>query len=101
MQTRIGRVFGRLTIVDVAERSVSKNGNHKYRCSCSCGGETLVLWNNLRDGRTKSCGCLNREHKAQLVADKQARLAEAKQRRAKQRKERAGGKPQEACIREA
>lgn len=49
-----GKTFGRLHVV-------SRHGNGrpvKYRCQCSCGVEVFVAANNLRSGKTKSCGCL-------------------------------------------
>jgi hypothetical protein len=30
----------------------------KYECSCDCGNTTIVHKHNLRNGNTKSCGCL-------------------------------------------
>lgn len=29
-----------------------------YRCLCDCGEETIVRGTLLRNGQTKSCGCL-------------------------------------------
>lgn len=58
---RIGRVFGRLTVVECVELSSKKDGNHTYRCLCSCGNEKVSKWGNLRRGHTKSCGCLQAE----------------------------------------
>jgi HNH endonuclease len=34
--------------------------HHKWHCLCDCGTESLVLGGGLRDGSTKSCGCLRR-----------------------------------------
>ena len=31
--------------------------NSKWLCKCDCGEETIVSKSNLKDGRTKSCGC--------------------------------------------
>lgn len=30
-------------------------------CRCDCGNDAVVLYDNAAHGRTKSCGCLNRE----------------------------------------
>lgn len=54
-----GKVFGRLTAIHVAGKY--KNGSVQWKCSCSCGGEAIVLGQKLRNGHTKSCGCLSRE----------------------------------------
>ena len=54
-----GKRFGRLI---VKERSgTSKSGVPLWRCVCDCGKETLVRGQSLRDGITKSCGCLHEE----------------------------------------
>jgi len=38
--------------------SSNKNGNALWLCRCDCGKETIVLGSNLRNGNTRSCGCL-------------------------------------------
>lgn len=53
-----GRIFGRLTVVKMIE---SKNRNMYWLCRCECGREVEVCGRSLRRGRTKSCGCLQRE----------------------------------------
>lgn len=55
----IGQKFGRLTVV--AEAPNYKSGKARWRCVCDCGGETITATNQLRSGRTKSCGCLRIE----------------------------------------
>lgn len=54
----LGQRFGRLTVV---EKLPSKNNMSMWRCVCDCGNETAVLGKNLKSGRTKSCGCLQKE----------------------------------------
>lgn len=49
-----GRHFGRLTAIEYL-------GKGKWRCRCDCGKEVVVIGQNLRRGRTKSCGCLRNE----------------------------------------
>lgn len=51
MQTRLGRVFGLLTVV-------SRVADGEYLCVCACGNKKTARWENLRRGFTKSCGCL-------------------------------------------
>jgi len=53
-----GRVIGRLTVIGQAGRYRTQI---RWRCACSCGGETVAIGNNLRRGHTQSCGCLMRE----------------------------------------
>ena len=55
-----GQTFNRLTVI---RRVENKGKNTMWLCKCSCGNETIVSASNLKTGNTKSCGCLNREHK--------------------------------------
>ena len=53
----IGRKFNKLTVIEeLPERT--KNGTKKYKCICDCGKYTTVIGTRLRNGMTKSCGCL-------------------------------------------
>ena len=57
-QDLVGRRFGRLVVVgqaNVLSRSVIWN------VVCDCGTKKVVSHGNLLNGRTNSCGCLNRE----------------------------------------
>lgn len=54
-----GRVFGRLTVLG---RAPSTRRRGLWRRSCSCGKTALCEGYELRRGRSKSCGCLSREH---------------------------------------
>jgi len=53
-----GQRFGRLVVLREAGRR-----DHKllWECLCDCGRETCVASRLLRDGRTRSCGCLQKE----------------------------------------
>ena len=53
--------FGRLVVLGVSEDR-SSNGAIQYECACDCGNRVLVTCSPLRDGRTRSCGCLGREN---------------------------------------
>ena len=33
------------------------NGRFAWKCKCDCGNEIIIESNNLRNGRTQSCGC--------------------------------------------
>lgn len=53
-----GQSFGRLTVLSVGER----RGRKRYwNCRCDCGTEKAVHGDHLKAGRSRSCGCLNRE----------------------------------------
>lgn len=54
-----GQVFGRLTVMSLAEKSI--DGHIMWLCQCSCGDTTKVWRQSLVKGRTKSCGCLRVE----------------------------------------
>lgn len=54
-----GEKFGRLTVIKRAENN--KYNQVRWLCKCDCGNEKIVLANNLRNGQTKSCGCLKKE----------------------------------------
>lgn len=54
-----GEHFGRLTVI--SREGKNKRGNALWRCKCDCGNETIVLGARLRNGKTKSCGCLKEE----------------------------------------
>lgn len=38
----------------------SKNSSYKYMTRCDCGMEKAIFFNQMKSGRAKSCGCLQR-----------------------------------------
>lgn len=61
-----GFVFDRLMVVSRAE-----NGNKsriQWNCSCQCGNKTIVRGDSLKNGHTRSCGCLMPETTAKTSA---------------------------------
>lgn len=54
----IGLTFGRLTVL---ERAGHYRKKLTYRCKCQCGNEKVVLGCGLRNGHTRSCGCLRHD----------------------------------------
>ncbi len=55
-----GKRFGRLTVL----ARTTNNGIYvRWRCVCDCGGRKIAEGRNLRDGMTKSCGCLDTQHR--------------------------------------
>jgi len=50
----VGEKFNRWTVLEYL-------GKTKWRCVCDCGVEKDVYGQSLRDGTSKSCGCLNIE----------------------------------------
>lgn len=51
-----GERFGRLVAIE--KTSEKQNHGYKWLCKCDCGNEHTVLIANLKNGNTKSCGCL-------------------------------------------
>ena len=59
-----GDKYNRLTIIDEVEPYVKPNGvkMRQVRCKCECGNENFIVrLDSIRSGKTKSCGCYNRE----------------------------------------
>lgn len=69
-----GKRFGRLTVLREAAEP-SKNGNVRWICRCDCGNYTEVDGYNLRQGVTRSCGCLRREISKETLKDNPAFMA--------------------------
>lgn len=53
----------RLTVIKEAEPHITKGGHPQVQwlCQCSCGKQIIVKGAFLRNGNTKSCGCLATE----------------------------------------
>lgn len=53
-----GDRYGRLFVI----KEVEPNGYlRRWLCQCDCGNQKIVAMNQLRTGKTRSCGCLNRK----------------------------------------
>lgn len=54
-----GKTFGKLLVLSKTERTDS-SGQRYYKCQCNCSEKTIieVSASSLRNGHTKSCGCL-------------------------------------------
>lgn len=53
-----GQRFGRLIAIERVEKPKNIKKGTFWRCKCDCGNETITMSTSLREGRTKSCGCL-------------------------------------------
>lgn len=71
-----GQHFGRLTVIERAGsyrvQKYSKYSEPRWRCLCDparggCGRETVVIAHALKNGTTKSCGCLRAEKSAERL----------------------------------
>jgi len=57
------KTFSRLTVQDC----VVLDQQTYWYCTCSCGNEQYVRSASLRSGKTKSCGCLQKESAAKHI----------------------------------
>ena len=51
-----GQRFNRLIVI---EPSRTKNGKYAWKCRCDCGNYIIAVGAQLKNGNTKSCGCLH------------------------------------------
>lgn len=56
-----GERFGRWTVLEKDEKATKKYGRVYFKCRCNCGTERSVCARDLRNGKSLSCGCLQRE----------------------------------------
>lgn len=59
IKVNAGDRFGRWTVVK--EVGPAKNRGRRFECLCDCGETSEVQLTHLRQGASKSCGCLHRE----------------------------------------
>ena len=57
----IGQKFNKLTVLEL--NGINKRGDRVWKCICDCGNPDFcyVTTHHLRDGNSKSCGCLQKE----------------------------------------
>lgn len=63
-----GQRFGRLVAIKRLGNKITPRGNYMsvWACLCDCGKKSNVTLINLRNGSTKSCGCLTKEISSKL-----------------------------------
>lgn len=59
-----GKKFGKLTVIEYAGQKSKRRT--MWKCICDCGNIVVVDGTHLRDGHTKSCGCLSVERMSKL-----------------------------------
>lgn len=73
-----GKQFGRLFVISKAESLKDSSGATRamWNCKCGCGNIVTVRAATLRNGNTKSCGCLKHERKprSDIIGEKFGRL---------------------------
>jgi len=61
----VGKQYGRLKVI--AHGGLNAARKAKWLCECECGKTSTVLGADLRQGTTRSCGCLQREYLSRRV----------------------------------
>lgn len=63
-----GQRFGRWLVLNRSGSMFYPSGTSQpqYLCLCDCGNEKIVVASTLKDGSSKSCGCLNAETRKAL-----------------------------------
>lgn len=62
LDSLIGKKFGRLTVLERAEKPVGIKSNDAYwLCQCECGTILPIMGKSLKNGKTTSCGCYRHE----------------------------------------
>ena len=60
----INKRYGKLVIKSIHYTDGTKT-NTKVNCICDCGNKKIISLRTIRRGRTKSCGCLQKEKSSQ------------------------------------
>jgi hypothetical protein len=68
VKNAIGKKFGRWTILKFDK--VNKGQGSMFVARCDCGEERSLLYKSLRDGNSKSCGCIQRLPPGEAVRNK-------------------------------
>jgi hypothetical protein len=65
-----GARYGRLVLTGARSlhRHPSGRCRASWECICDCGVVVFIAGQSLREGRTRSCGCIRRERLARLRA---------------------------------
>lgn len=61
-----GEKYGRLTVL-YRDLSRAGEGRVAWMCECECGNQLSVWGKSLKDGNTRSCGCLNTELRVERI----------------------------------
>lgn len=65
----IGEKYGKLTVLEYSNKK-RPNGARIYKCKCECGNITYVDVYSLRNGNTRSCGCLTKTQGGKATLNK-------------------------------
>jgi len=56
-----GQKFGRLTVIKMIDERLN-NGRIQWKCKCECGKIKNITGIYLRQGESRSCGCLHKDN---------------------------------------
>lgn len=59
LEVKPGDRYGRWVIVEEVERGY---GTRRFKCICDCGNEDVTRLTHMRQGLSKSCGCIRKEN---------------------------------------
>jgi len=73
MNDLTNKKYGLLTAIEIVGK---KGKNYLWKCHCDCGGEKIVPAPYLLNGHTKSCGCLGKKIRDNVIkaGDRYGRL---------------------------
>ena len=54
----INKKFGKLLVIEYA--GLNKHKVCKWKCLCDCGNVKIIISQSIRNGNTKSCGCITK-----------------------------------------
>ncbi|HLO11332.1 MAG TPA: hypothetical protein VK190_03625 [Pseudoneobacillus sp.] len=63
-----GKRYGKLVAIEIDINA--RSTRTVWKCKCDCGNITYVSLSDLKNGKTKSCGCLRAEFLRTGVAQK-------------------------------
>lgn len=58
-RNHLGRRFGLLVVI--ARAGTGSGTSAAWLCRCDCGAEKIIKANRLTQGRSRSCGCAQRD----------------------------------------
>jgi hypothetical protein len=62
----IGKTYGKLTVLKKVDRDSPKT---YVLCKCACGNKKIVVLSVIKNGITRSCGCLRKERNSRDFAN--------------------------------
>jgi hypothetical protein len=71
-----GNKYGKLTVLGLADVRKEKRGSTRafWDCECACGRVVAINGSSLRNGTSRSCGCLRSEHIAESNRGRQCTM---------------------------